>query len=452
MKKQCKGFIMGFILACLLVIPTTALADNIQAQFNAANITVNGKDAVKLGENYQLSDGSIVPFSINYKGTTYIPIRKVSELLGIGIDYDNTTKTVQITTSSKGETGTQPAESENTSTSSAVTYTTSYCVFNECDKDANVNGDKMAHVIGYKDGKTMNILIDYSYYNAISAKIESPQLWQAKVDQQGNMTKVNAVSASKSGKVESSDSRSSVTLSSGKYDLEKTVVMYQWTEDKAYRVYSGNLKQDDYVNLYDTDGDKAYDIVLLNRDGKTIPAGDSTTSDTSSNTGNNQSGSSKTDTKTASTGYSVLNECWKSSNDDGNTVQKIVGFIDGKKMDTLTNDKSTVQDWSAPKLSSNGFSNTAVYKISLNSQYTALSADKIKADVQQGVTESANARSSVVIGGKTYQISSNAVMYKVTSDEEYKVFTGNLKQGDIVELYETDSSKDGYDIVILSRE
>ncbi|QHI72713.1 stalk domain-containing protein [Aminipila terrae] len=462
MRKQFKGFIAGFIFACMLVIPGSVFADNIQALFNTANIAVDGKTAVKQGENYQLSDGSTVPFSINYKGTTYIPIRKVSELLGIGINYDNATKTVQITSNSNSTVVTPQKPTETTTTSSAVTSSTSYCVFNECNKDANSSGDKVAHVIGFKDGVKMDTYLDYSYYTAISSKMSSAQLWETTM-KKGNVTKLKAVGASKSGEVLDSDGRNSVSLSSGQYELSKKVVVYQWTDDNEYRTFTGDLKKNDYANLYDTDGDKKYDVVIFNRNGKTLPEGDSSTvkeaKDSTANTNNSGTTSgttTKTDTssktyKIASTGYAVINECMKDANSDGDKVQHVVGFLEGRKLDAATSERNTVNGWKEPVLSGNGFNNAALYKMSVNSIDVIATAEKVSPNVDQAAVEKADKRNSVTIAGKTYNLSSSVIVYQVTKDDEYRIYTGDIKDNDIVQLYETDSSKDGYDIVICSR-
>ncbi len=446
MGKQFKGFILGFIFACLLVVPTTALADNIQAQFNAVNITVDGNSAVKQGENYQLTDGSTVPFSINYKGTTYIPIRKISELLGIGINYDNASKTVQVTSNSNAAKA-QDKPVENKTTSAAVTYSTSYSVFYKCNKAVNY-GDKVAEVVGFMDGKNAKKTIDYSYYNTISSNMNSILLWETTVDNKGNLTKLKAISSSKSGKVDSSGSNS-VTLSSGEYNFEKNVVIYQWTEDKEYKVYTGNLKKDDEVYLYDINSNNKYDVVIFARDYKGKTAEGDTSANKEVKTNDNDKNSADKP-KANSTGYSVINRCNKTVNEDMNKVQKIVGYIDGKRLEACTSDKDIVRDWNEPKYSKEGFSNSALFKVSLDSKGIIVSAEKVDSSIEQGKVDSADKRDEVTIAGKTYNLSSKAVSYRV-DDDEYRVYSGDFKIGDIIQLYETDSSNDGYDIVIFSR-
>jgi Copper amine oxidase N-terminal domain. len=103
MKKHFTGFIVGIcaaVLAMMLVIP--AFADG-EFSFNRVIISVNGEQKAGLTENYTLDNGTQVPFSILYQQTTYLPVRKLSELTGLGITWEQATSTVQVTTET-GET------------------------------------------------------------------------------------------------------------------------------------------------------------------------------------------------------------------------------------------------------------------------------------------------------------------------------------------------------------
>ncbi len=64
---------------------------------NSVNISIDSTPAANMGEGYTLENGTTVPFSILYEGTTYLPVRKLSELLRAGIDYDTESRTVFIT-------------------------------------------------------------------------------------------------------------------------------------------------------------------------------------------------------------------------------------------------------------------------------------------------------------------------------------------------------------------
>jgi len=96
MKKRLQGFIAGCVVSTLVLTGTTVFADSIDALFNQINIKINGNQLAKMGDNYKLQNGEIVPYSISYKGTTYLPMRKVAELLGKSIQWDKNTNTANI--------------------------------------------------------------------------------------------------------------------------------------------------------------------------------------------------------------------------------------------------------------------------------------------------------------------------------------------------------------------
>lgn len=94
--KRLQGFICGFLAALVLLISIPALAATIDVIFNPLNIVINGVKATNKGENYTLANGNEVPFSIVYKGTTYLPLRKLSELMGKDLYLDSETDTVYL--------------------------------------------------------------------------------------------------------------------------------------------------------------------------------------------------------------------------------------------------------------------------------------------------------------------------------------------------------------------
>lgn len=95
MKKIVKGFVAS--VAVMLLLFTTVYASNsqkIDAILNSINIAVNGEQVAKSGESYTLSNGTKVPYSISYAGTTYLPMRKVAELLNKDVTYANGTANI----------------------------------------------------------------------------------------------------------------------------------------------------------------------------------------------------------------------------------------------------------------------------------------------------------------------------------------------------------------------
>ncbi len=124
MKKHVTSFFAGICAALALgVCLTTALAASGQVSYNFANVSLDGTQKIAAGEAITAANGQKVPSSILYTDeaggkTNYLPIRAISELLGVQIGYDSATKTVllgqQPASASAKETGTEsllpPAE------------------------------------------------------------------------------------------------------------------------------------------------------------------------------------------------------------------------------------------------------------------------------------------------------------------------------------------------------
>lgn len=97
-RKQLPGFLGGVAataLAVALVLP--AFAD-VEYKWNSVNISVNEEQVAAVDESYTLDNGASVPFSIVYEGTTYLPIRKLTELTGLSIDWISASNTVAVST------------------------------------------------------------------------------------------------------------------------------------------------------------------------------------------------------------------------------------------------------------------------------------------------------------------------------------------------------------------
>lgn len=70
--------------------------------FNRVNINIDGINKVDKGTYYTLSDGSAIPYSILYNGTTYLPMRKLCELLNKEIYWNGDSRTVYVTDQTSG--------------------------------------------------------------------------------------------------------------------------------------------------------------------------------------------------------------------------------------------------------------------------------------------------------------------------------------------------------------
>ncbi|NLG52946.1 MAG: hypothetical protein GX541_03110 [Clostridiales bacterium] len=97
MKKQITGFLAGIIAAALIMcVAFPSVAATIEAAFNSVNIMVNGARQADIGESLRLADGREVPYSINYNGTVYLPLRKLAELIGMEVAWDAGTSTAAL--------------------------------------------------------------------------------------------------------------------------------------------------------------------------------------------------------------------------------------------------------------------------------------------------------------------------------------------------------------------
>ncbi|MBN7774080.1 S-layer homology domain-containing protein [Clostridium aminobutyricum] len=172
--------------------------------------------------------------------------------------------------------------------------------------------------------------------------------------------------------------------------------------------------------------------------------------------------------KSGDKSFAVLNEKNKDSNDDGDKVWNVVGFKDGAKLNTLTDDNSDslFNGWTAPAYRSGtgyGLSSVALYEVKTDANGVVTSTTIVTAGGNSGKyktalaldstakTVEADKRNSVVIDGVRFALADKVVIYRVDKGE-YKLYTGDLKDGDAVALYEIDDDADGYDVVIFGRQ
>jgi hypothetical protein len=95
--QKTKGFILGILAATLafsLVLPVMGVT--LDALVNFVNIRLNGELVGERGEGLTLANGDDVPYSIVYKGTTYVPLATLGRLLDKDIVWDSGTRTVLI--------------------------------------------------------------------------------------------------------------------------------------------------------------------------------------------------------------------------------------------------------------------------------------------------------------------------------------------------------------------
>lgn len=98
-----KGSFFAGVAATLLFVSltTTALAASGNVSFSFANVAVDGKTQITAGSTITAQNGQQIPGSILYTDeaggkTNYLPIRAISDLLGVEISYDSASKTVYL--------------------------------------------------------------------------------------------------------------------------------------------------------------------------------------------------------------------------------------------------------------------------------------------------------------------------------------------------------------------
>ena len=102
MKKRFPSFLAGAAAAlALTALATSALAASGQVQFNVAGVALDGEMKITAGSDITAPNGQQVPGSILYVDeaggkTNYLPIRTISELLGVEVGYDSASRTVLL--------------------------------------------------------------------------------------------------------------------------------------------------------------------------------------------------------------------------------------------------------------------------------------------------------------------------------------------------------------------
>lgn len=94
MKKELKGFVVGVVLSSLIVSALPAMAEKItksaELLYNDIKVVIDGKRADLKDANGNTVD----PFIID--GTTYLPVRAVSNALNKAVSWDGATQTVYL--------------------------------------------------------------------------------------------------------------------------------------------------------------------------------------------------------------------------------------------------------------------------------------------------------------------------------------------------------------------
>lgn len=175
-----------------------------------------------------------------------------------------------------------------------------------------------------------------------------------------------------------------------------------------------------------------------------------------------------TSAKSGTKSYAVINELNKDSK-DGDKVFHVVGYIDNKKVDTYTDDWSTnfFSGYKDVVYASDLAATARLYQVKVDAKgvitdatYFGDGVNSLDGDTDLHSTTTLTVKdadghdsivSDTVAAGTRYALSSKAVIYQVSKDDEYKQYTGDFLAGDKVILYETDDDNDGFDIAIFVR-
>ena len=93
----------GGVITVLLAFGclTSALAASGQVTYNVSNVSLTGARKITAGTELTAANGQKAPSSILYTDaaggkTNYLPIRAISELLGVEIGYDSAARTILL--------------------------------------------------------------------------------------------------------------------------------------------------------------------------------------------------------------------------------------------------------------------------------------------------------------------------------------------------------------------
>ena len=159
MKKNIKSFVSGVLIGALLIsLPVFAeqIYEKIEVVRNSIVVNVDG---VKLDAD-----------NFVYEGTTYVPIRKVAETFGRGVNYDEETNSAYIVTDCsfkyEGDVIGTINGYEVTDTMYAD-YERHLSAINEYSSDAEkevaVKNEIVNNVLTYQIANALGVYIDYNY-------------------------------------------------------------------------------------------------------------------------------------------------------------------------------------------------------------------------------------------------------------------------------------------------
>lgn len=135
----------ALVLALVMVFSLTVSASAATAQTVTVKLSPNITVTLD-GEAQAMTDVKGNPvYPVLYGGTTYLPVRAVGNMLGLGVDWDQATQTVLLTTAASMEPATSggktPANAKPTDITVSINPNITVKLDGETQKMTNVNGD-----------------------------------------------------------------------------------------------------------------------------------------------------------------------------------------------------------------------------------------------------------------------------------------------------------------------
>lgn len=166
MKKLIVGLVAGMLIGTA-GMAAAATTQTVQAVFAKFTISIDG-------QKHNLKSDPLV-----YKGTTYLPVREVSELLGYELAYDNTTKSIDLL---KGETKMTEAnespvttiEKSNTVSSeiNADDWISARSLVDNYDVDVQISSGKIRDLTFKKNGVTISFSVPGSNVEGVYSSVD----------------------------------------------------------------------------------------------------------------------------------------------------------------------------------------------------------------------------------------------------------------------------------------
>jgi hypothetical protein len=219
MKKEIKGFICGILITVIIMSTVTYAAgvqQKIDVMLNSVNLKVNGK--IVNADN------------ILYKGTTYVPLRVIGEMLGKEVGWDQKSNTASI-----NDKGFIPVENDSKN-ASANSGKNIFVNLSEQDIQSAINeGKKGVMSISSFGNKNYGLnLVEGVDMLIDNAKISTPYLSIA----------------------ESSALKSSAYQEISKEDINKLLTEYEYMIPFTVKMYGSSVDFPDYFHIVLKQGTK----------------------------------------------------------------------------------------------------------------------------------------------------------------------------------------------------